>query len=323
MFDNFAVSCISLALGLISVASAQSQGYPDKPVRVVVPLSTGSSSDALARYTALRLSEAWKQQVVVENAPGANGMTGAAIVAKAAPDGYTLMIMANNHIVNPSLYKNMPFDAIKDFSWIASLANAPIMLVANGALPVRTLKELVAYAKGRPAGLSYGSPGSGSSSHLAMELVRLGTGMNLVHVPYKAVSQAQTDLISGQLQTMFMVPIAAIPHAQAGRLHILAAAGAKRFSQLPDVPTLAEEGLKGFDVMPWVGLMGPAGMRPDLVKRIASDVAKALGTDEARQRALGLGLEVALKAPEEFEPFVVRDKDHWAELVRRSGARVD
>ena len=319
MFRSVAALCAAL----VFAAGARGQAYPEKPVRVVVPLSTGSASDALARYTASRLADLWKQQVIVENAPGANGMTGAAIVAKAAPDGYTLMIMANNHIVNPSLYKAMPFDAIKDFTWIANLANAPILLVANGALPVRNLKELVAYAKSQPSGLSYGSPGSGSSSHLAMELVRLGTGMNLVHVPYKAVSQAQTDLISGQLQTMFMVPVAAMPQAQAGRLRILAAAGARRFSQLPDVPTLAEEGIKGFDVMPWVGMMGPAGMRPDLVKRIASDVARALGTDEARQRALTLGLEVALKGPEEFEPFVVRDTEHWAELVRRSGARVD
>ena len=310
-------------LSLLFAGAAFGQAYPEKPVRVVVPLSTGSSSDALARYVAAGLSSLWRQQVVIENAPGANGMTGAAIVAKAAPDGYTLMIMANNHIVNPSLYKNMPFDAIRDFTWIASLANAPILLVANGALPVRTLKELIAYAKSQPAGLSYGSPGSGSSSHLAMELVRLGTGMNLVHVPYKAVSQAQTDLIAGQLQTMFMVPVAAIPQAQAGRLHILAVAGGRRFSQLPEVPTLAEEGLKGFDVMPWVGMMGPAGMRPELVRRISNDVARVLGTEEARQRALTLGLEVAIKGSDEFEPFVVRDTQHWAELVRRSGARVD
>lgn len=319
MFRTFT----AFSLSLLFAGAAFGQAYPEKPVRVVVPLSTGSSSDALARYVAAGLSGFWKQQVVIENAPGANGMTGAAIVAKAPPDGYTLMIMANNHIVNPSLYKNMPFDAIRDFTWIASLANAPILLVANGALPVRTVKELIAYAKSRPAGLSYGSPGSGSSSHLAMELVRLGTGMNLVHVPYKAVSQAQTDLISGQLQTMFMVPVAAIPQAQAGRLHILAVAGGRRFSQLPEVPTLAEEGLKGFDVMPWVGMMGPAGMRPDLVRRISNDVARVLGTEEARQRALTLGLEVAIKGSDEFEPFVVRDTQHWAELVRRSGARVD
>jgi tripartite-type tricarboxylate transporter receptor subunit TctC len=142
-------------------------------------------------------------------------------------------------------------------------------------------------------------------------------------VPYKAVSQAQTDLISGQLQTMFMVPITAIPQAQAGRLHILAAAGGRRFSQLPEVPTLAEEGIKGFDVSPWVGMMGPAGMRPEVVKLISADLARALGTEEARQRALALGLEVSLKGYEEFESFVQRDKDHWAELVRRSGARVD
>jgi tripartite-type tricarboxylate transporter receptor subunit TctC len=319
MFRSLAV----LFFGFVFSGSAASQAWPEKPVRIVVPLSTGSASDALARYTATRLTELWKQQAVIENAPGANGMTGAAIVAKAAPDGYTLMIMANNHIVNPSLYKSMPFDAIRDFTWIANLADAPILLVANGALPVKSLRDLVAYAKTKPAGLSYGSPGSGSSSHLAMELVRLGTGMNLVHVPYKAVSQAQTDLISGQLQTMFMVPVTAIPHAQAGRLHILAAAGGRRFSQLPNVPTLAEEGLKGFNVMPWVGMMGPAGMRPELVRRIGDDVAKALGTDEARQRALLLGLEVSLKGPEEFAPFVVRDTEHWAELVRKSGARVD
>jgi tripartite-type tricarboxylate transporter receptor subunit TctC len=314
---------LALLLAAFSAATVFAQAYPEKPVRVVVPLSTGSSSDALARYTAGRLSELWKQQVIVENAPGANGMTGAAIVAKAPADGYTLMIMANNHIVNPSLYKSMPFDAIRDFTWIANLANAPIMLVANGALPVRSLKDLVAYAKTQSGGLSYGSPGSGSSSHLAMELVRLGTGMNLVHVPYKAVSQAQTDLISGQLQTMFMVPITAIPQAQAGRLHILAAAGGRRFSQLPDVPTLAEEGIKGFDVSPWVGMMGPAGMRTELVRRISGDVARALGTEEARQRALALGLEIALMGHDDFDKFVVRDTAHWAELVRRSGARVD
>ena len=319
MFRTLAFLFVSLSFA--GLASAQT--FPAKPVRVVVPLSTGSSSDALARYVAARLSDLWRQQVVIENAPGANGMTGAAIVARALPDGYTLMIMANNHIVNPSLYKTMSFDAIKDFTWIANLANAPIMLVANGALPVRSLKELIAFAKSQPSGLSYGSPGSGSSSHLAMELVRLSTGMNLVHVPYKAVSQAQTDLISGQLQTMFMVPITAIPQAQAGRLHILAAAGGRRFSQLPDVPTLAEEGIKGFDVSPWVGMMGPAGMRPEVVKLISGDVARALGTEEARQRALALGLEVALKSHEEFESFVLRDKDHWAELVKRSGARVD
>jgi tripartite-type tricarboxylate transporter receptor subunit TctC len=313
----------ALLLGMFFAGSAAGQTYPDRPVRIVVPLSTGSSSDALARYVAARLSDVWKQQVVVENAPGANGMTGALIVAKAAPDGYTLMIMANQHIVNPSLYKNMPFDAIKDFTWIAGLADAPIMLVANASLRVRSLKDLVAYARTQPAGLSYGSPGSGSSSHLAMELVRQGTGMNLVHVPYKAVSQAQTDLISGQLQTMFMVPVAAMPQALAGRLNIIGAAGPRRFSQLPEVPTLAEEGLKGFDVMPWVAMMGPAGMRGDLVKRIHNDVAGVLGTDEARQRVLRLGLDVVLKGPDELEDFVMRDKDHWGDLVKRSGARVD
>ncbi len=321
MSRSFALT-VSL-LWAAMAAGAYAQLYPARAVRIIVPLSTGSASDALARTLAGRLGETWGQQVIVENMPGANGIIAAQTVAKAAPDGHTLMMCASNHVINAALYKSLPYDPVKSFSPIAQVAVVPLVLAVHPALPVRNVKEFVALAKARPGELVYASPGSGSPTHLAMELLKTVAGVNLVHVPYKAVSQAQTDLLAGQIPMMFIVPHVGVAQAKAGRLRLLGISSLQRVSIAPDVPTLDEAGLKGYEVVPWVTMFGPVGLPADLVTKISGDVLKIAGTPDMQERIRSLGLEASLKGPQELRDFLPRDTDKWGDMVRRSGAKID
>jgi tripartite-type tricarboxylate transporter receptor subunit TctC len=291
---------------------------------MVVPLATGSASDAFARQLAQRLTELWGQSVLVENMPGSNGMIGAQAVARSQPDGYTLMVMAANHVINPSLQPKMPYDAVNDFTWIAQLGFTPLLLVVNPALPVKSLRDLVMLAKRQPGDLTYGSAGSGSPSHLAMEWLGIASGVQFRHIPYKAISQAQSDLIAGHIGAMFMVPSVAIPQAKAGKLRVLATSTLARVPAAADVPTAEESGgLKGFEVKPWVTLGAPAGMRAELVQRIAGDVAKITGDTAFQERVRTVGMEVSFVGPTGLREMMVKDVERWGEIVRRSGAKVD
>ena len=314
---------LAVWLAVLLAEPAHPQSYPARPVRIVVPLSTGSASDALARSIAAKLGEVWGQQVVVENMPGANGIIAAQAVAKAAPDGYTLMVCASNHVINAGLYKSLPYDPVKSFTPLAQMAIVPLVLAVHPSLPARNIREFVALAKARPGELVYASPGSGSPTHLAMELLKTVAGVDLVHVPYKAVSQAQTDLLAGQIPMMFIVPHVGVAQARAGRLRLLGISSLQRVSIAPDVPTLDEAGLKGYEVVPWVTMFGPAGLASELVAKISGDVVRIAGTPEMQERMRNLGLEAAVKGPQELRDFLPRDTEKWGDLVRRSGAKID
>ncbi|MCC6532890.1 MAG: tripartite tricarboxylate transporter substrate binding protein [Burkholderiales bacterium] len=314
---------LAFALAAVLGLPVFAQTYPSKPVRLIVPYSTGSATDALARLIAQRLSESLRQQVVVDNQPGANGIPASAAVAKAPPDGHMLIMIAANHVVNASLYSKLPFDTLKDFTPVVRVAFAPFILTVHPSLPVKNLKELIAFAKSRPGQLNYGSPSNGSPAHLATELLKTMTGIDLVHVPYKAAAQAQADLLGGQIPVMFVVASAAIPQVAAGRLRALGITTAKRIQAAADIPTVDEAGVKGFELISWIGLAGPAGMPADIVNRLGAEVTKIVQAPENRERIQRLGLEISLMPGAEFAAYMGKEQARLGEVVRKAGARLD
>jgi tripartite-type tricarboxylate transporter receptor subunit TctC len=317
-----ALAVVAVALAL-TCAAAGAQSYPSRAIRIIVPYSTGSATDALARLVAQRLSDTVGQQVVVDNQPGANGIPATAAVAKAAPDGYTLIMLAANHVVNASLYSKLPYDPLKDFRPIVRIAFAPFILTVHPSLPVGNLKEFIAFAKARPGQLNYASPSNGSPAHLATELMKTMAGLDLAHIPYKGAAQAQSDVIGGQVPVMIIVASAALPQIQAGRLRALGVTTPQRLAQAPDIPTLDEAGLKGFEMISWIGLAGPAGLPGDLTSRLASEVSKIVREPAVAERIRGLGLEISLMEAEAFAAYMAKEQARWGEVVRRAGARLD
>lgn len=305
------------------VSTAAAQRFPTHAVRLMVPYSSGSATDVLARTVGEKLSEAWSQAVVVEDQPGANGTIVAALVAKATPDGYTLLMIAANHVINASLYKSLPYDDIKDFTAITRIGQAAFVLCVNPALPVKTVAELVALAKQQPGKLNYSSPGNGTPGHLALEMLKTLSGANIVHVPYKGAAQATTDLIGGQVQAGFVVESTAIPLIKSGKLRPLAISSGTRSAQLPDVPTVAESGYPDFNVVSWIGVVGPAGMSPDVVSTISTAVLKVLEMPEVKARITGLGLTAFPAPSSEFAAYMASEHAKWAKAVKESGASID
>lgn len=308
---------------LVAAHAAWAQGYPTHPVRLVVPYAAGTATDVLARTVAERLSATWGQPVVVENLPGANGTIATAQVAKAAPDGYTLLMVAANHVINASLYRSLTYDSVKDFRALARVGEASFVLCVNPAVPAKSVAELVALAKAQPGKINYASPGSGTPGHLAMEMLKTRTGADIVHVPYKNAGQVATDLVGGQIQAAFIVESTAIPLIQSGKLRPLGMSGARRSSRLPDVPTIAEAGYADFDVVSWIGLAGPARMPPEIVSAISAAVLKAVDTPEVSGRITGLGLTPFPASADVFATYMAAEQEKWADAVRRSGAKLD
>ena len=317
---------VSLIVGLIAAlvaVAALAQAYPSKAVKIVVPLGTGSASDAMTRIMAQKLNEAWSQPVVVENQPGANGIPATAAVVKSPPDGYTLMILAVNHVINPSLYSKLPYDTLRDIKPIARMGFTPLLLVTHPSVPAKSVKEFVALAKARPGQLNYGSAGVGSPSHLSGELLQSMTGIKTVHVPYKVVANAQTDVVGGQIEFLFVVPSFAIPQIKAGRLRGLGVASLKRMPQLPDLPTIDESGVRGFEVLAWLGIAGPGNISDEVVNRVANDTIHVLGLPDVRERIYTLGLEISTMPPRDFQDYVVKEQAKWAKIVKESGAKAE
>jgi len=314
------------AIGALLAAyalQAAAQTYPAKPVRIIVPYGTGSATDALARLIAQKMSDSVGQQVVVDNQPGANGIPASAAVAKAPPDGYTLIMIAANHVVNASLYSKLPYDTLKDFKPVLRVAFAPFILTVHPSLPVNNLRELIALAKSRPGELNYASPSNGSPAHLATELLKAQTGVNMTHIPYKAAAQAQADVIGGQVPVMFIVAAAAIPQIKAGRLRALGVTTLERLVQIPEVPTIDEAGIKGFEVISWIGFAGPAGLPADIVSKLGGEFTRIAQQPENTERIKGLGLEISLMQAEPFAIYMAKEQARWAEVVKRAGARLD
>lgn len=313
---------VALLLAVSGPVLAQDK-YPAKPVTLVVPHAAGGANDTIARVVAQKLTEQTGQSFIVENRPGAGGNVGTAMVAKAKPDGYTLLLTVNSsHVINPALYKSTGFDPIKDFEPITPVATAGYVLVANNQFPARNVSELVALAKAQPGRIAIGSAGNGTLNHLIGEMLGKATGIHLMHVPYKGASAAVTDLVAGQVQVSIQSLPSSISFIKAGRLKVLGVVNEKRVSALPDVATIGET-VKGFGSTPWYGLLAPAGTPKAIVKQLQAEVVKALDSADARERLAGVGCESFKSTPEQFALLIRDDLPKWAHIVKESGAVID
>jgi len=307
---------------IATVASAQS--YPNRAIRLVVPFPAAGTTDILARAAAQKLTEAFGQSVVVDNRPGAAGNIGSDLVAKSAPDGYTLLMgTVGTHAINPSLYSKMPYDHVKDFVPVVLVAGVPNVLVVNPALPVNSVADLIKLTKDKPGQINFASSGSGTSIHLSGELFKTMAGVDITHIPYKGSSPALTDLMGGQVQIMFDNLPSALPQIKAGKLRAIAVTSLKRAPVLPDVPTISESGLPGFEASSWFGVLAPAGTPAPIVARINAEVNKWLQSAEAREKLLSQGAEAAGGSPEQFANHIRAESEKWAKVVKASGAKVD
>ena len=316
------LACL-LALLVVASPPADAQGYPAKPVRFIIPFPPGGPTDILGRMVATRLSETWAVAVVPDNRPGAGGNVGTEQCAKSAPDGYTACMLSIAQTISPAIYPKLGFDPVRDFAHVTLLATLPSLLVVHPSLPVRYVKELVALAKARPGALSYASGGAGTSTQLLMELFKLDTGTNIVHVPYKGTGPALVDQLSGRIEVAFSTIIAVLPYTQSGRLRAIAVSTRERFPTLAGVPTVAESGLKGFDGGSWQGVIMPAGTPRDIVHKASQDLTKMLGAPDTRDRILAMGGIALAHTPDAFTAFVRSEVDKWAKVVKAAGIRAE
>ncbi len=316
------------AVVLISVpvlSGAQDPAFPSRQVKIVVPTSPGGATDAFSRALAPRLAELWGQSVLIENRPGANQILGADHVSKSSPDGYTLLVSdASSFVMNPHLYKKLPYDGLNGFTPITVLVRFPWVIAVHASLPVNSFQELVAYAKANPGKISYGSFGLGSSAHISVDYLKNLLGIDIVHVPYKGAGPAVTDLLSGQIQMMMVTPLLVEPHARAGRLRLVAAATAQRIPALPNLPTVAESGVPGYEAGTWFALAGPAAMPRDVVARIYADTMKILSNPGFREQYVNRQwFEVVGNTPEQFAEFLKTEYVRWERLIGLSRVSVE
>ncbi|MEJ0069079.1 MAG: tripartite tricarboxylate transporter substrate binding protein [Pseudomonadota bacterium] len=306
---------------LLGGSAAESETYPSRPVRVIVPFPPGGPGDTLARILADKIAPSWGQPLLIDNRGGAGGNIGSAAVARAAPDGYTLLLHASNLVLNANFYDDMPFDAVKDFTPISGLAFYMLVLDVHPATPARTLAEFVALAKARPGGLTMANTGTGSPTHLAAALFRQVAGINLIDVPYQGAAPANTALLAGETAGMFNNPLNTLPFLPSGKLHALAVTGATRLALLPDVPTIAESGYPGFEAGTWYGLFGPAHLPPDIVATLHAQTIRALRLPDVAARLAEQGWNILASPPDVFAAFVAAESDKWARVVRTAGIK--
>lgn len=302
-------------------APAAAQSYPNRPVRIIVPFAPGGPPDVIGRLVAQQLQVQTGQPFVVENRTGADGVIGSQAVAEAAPDGYTILITSSSFVINPNFHKKMPFDVVRDFEPVTDMAVIDAYILAlNPDVPAKNVQEMIALARAPGNHMSYGSPGIGNGLHLAAELFKMQTKTNMVHVPYKGVAPALTGLIAGEVQMMFLTPPGTLSYIEAGKIRALAYSGATRFGPLPDVPTLAEQGVSGMDVLSsWTGMFAPAKTPPDIVERLNAEVRKALAAPAVRDRIIQIGLRPFGNPSAEFKPYVADQARRIAEIVKAAG----
>jgi len=322
-FLRHAASLLAATLGALAMGASAQAAYPDKPVHIVVGFSAGGTTDVIARIMAKELSQALDQSFVVENKPGAGSNIATEYVARAQPDGYTLLFVAVTSAINQTLYKNVKFDLTKDFAPVALGAKVPNILVVNPNVPVKSVKELVDYARANPGKLAFASSGSGTSIHMAGELFKLRAGLDVLHVPYKGSAPAVTDLIGGQVQFMFDNMPSSWPHVKGGKLRALAVTTAKRSPTAPDLPTMQESGFDKFDVSSWFGLIAPAGTPPEVIEKLNAVMVKAQDNPDVQKAFAGLGAVGEKTTPAEFGAFIKSEVESWAPVVKASGAQVD
>ena len=316
---------IGAALALATSPSlAQPSAFPDRPIHFVVGFTPGGPSDILSRALGQKLAEQWGQQVVIENRPGAGGNIAAEAVARSAPDGYT-WLLGNNSILatNASLYRKLGYDPVKDFAPVALVAIQPNILVVNQQVPAGSVSELIALARAKPGQLNYASSGSGAAAHLSGELFKAMTGVDMVHVPYKGAQPALTDVIAGQAQLMFATSASVLPHVKTGRLRALAVTTAQRSATVPELPTVAEAGVPGFESITWHGVVVPAATPAPLVQRLNRDIVAVLQMPDVRERLAALGAEVVGGTPSDFADYIAKEIPKWSKVVKDSGARAE
>jgi len=319
---RFVLWLIALSIAVTS-ASVQAQAYPTKPVRLLVGFTPGGGVDINARLLASKLTELFSQQVIVENRPGAGTNIANEYVARSAPDGYTLLFNSPAVVINMALYRNPPYDTLRDFAGVSVFSESTNLLVVPASLPAKSLKELVALARKQPGALNYSSAGAGSTQHLAGELFKLRTGTSIVHVPYKGSAPSIAALLAAEVQLSFINPVAVGPHVKSGRLRALAVAGAKRTELMPEIPTMKEAGVEGVEVPLWFGLLAPSATPRETVRTLAAAVAKSAHSPDIRKRLLEQGAEPVGNTPEEFDLLLRSDVSRWGEVVKISGARAD
>jgi tripartite-type tricarboxylate transporter receptor subunit TctC len=314
-----ALACLAALAG----AAAHAQQYPSKPVRLVVGYPPGGAVDAIARVLAQPLGQAFGQQFVIENRGGASGIIGADVTAKSPPDGYTLIVLSGTHTVNPSLYKKLPYDTERDFAAISMLASSAYILVVHPSLPVKSVRELIAFAKKNRGQINYASSGNAGMPHLSGELFKVKSGIEMTHIPYKGSAAVTTAVLSGEVPIMFSNLISTMPQVQAGRFRALGVTGLARIAAAPDVPTIAEAGLPGYEVVGWYGFMAPANTPAEIINRLSAQTAKALQAPEVLKRFANEGIDAVGSTPEAFAKVIREDIVKWGEVVRQSGAKVD
>ena len=312
-------AALTLVAGSALAAAAEGPAatYPDKPIRIIVAYTPAGATDILARAVGQKMTEAWGQPVIVENRPGANGNIGTEVAAKATPDGYTLlMVTAGTHGVNPGLYRKLPWDAVRDFAPVSLVAMVPNIMVVNPSLPVKSVNEFIAYAKANPGKLSYGSPGLGSTAHMSVELFKTMTGTDMLHVPYKGSAGVMQDVIAGQIAvTIDNMPVY-LPQVKAGKLRALAVSPAKRSPAVPDLPTIAEAGVPGYDATAWFGLVAPAGVPRPIVAKLAGETQRILRLPDVAERLSGLGAEPVGSSPDQFAAFIKSEIAKWKKVIQ-------
>ncbi len=314
---------LALLLVLFAGTAAAQGSYPSKPIRLVVGYPPGGATDIVARILANKLQESLGQTVIVENKPGATSNIASELVVKSAPDGYTLLVGSIASATNMVVYKNLAFDTLRDLAPVTQLMSAPSVLAVHPSFPAKNLQELIALAKRNPGKYAFASTGSGSSPHLAGELLKLRAGIDLIHVPYKGAAPALSDLLGGQVQMAFQTALSAVPHLQSGQLRAIAVAAGKRLTQLPNTPTMAEAGLPDLEVSSWNGLFAPAKTPPEIIARLHKEAVKALAAPDVREKLNAQGAEAVGSTPEEFRAYISAEIDKWGKVVRASGARVD
>lgn len=324
MIHRSALALLLLPLLAAGSTLAATQPYPTRSIRLVVPFAAGGGTDIVARTVGQKLGEQLGQQVVVDNRAGAAGIIGTEVVAKSAADGYTLLMGSNGPLaINPSFYAKLPYDPLKDLTPVALVTTMPFVMVVHPSLPVKSVKDLVALAKARPGQLNFASPGNGSTNHLSGELLKVMAGINIVHVPYKGVALSAADLISGQVQLLSGDLSTLMPHVRSGKMKALAVTSAKRSTLVPDLPTVSESGVPGYEVSGWFGVLAPAGTPREIVVRLNAEIVKGLGSSDVRERLAALGGEVAGGTPEQFADHLRGEVAKWGKLITAIGLKAE
>ena len=313
---------VGVLMGLAGSAAAQ-QVYPNKPIRFITPFAPGGSTTILARMVAQKLTESWGQQVIVENRPGGNTVIGTESLGKSPPDGYTIMLTSNIHVINPNLNPNLPYDPVKDFAPIGTVSRIELVLVVHPSVPANNLQEFIALAKAKPGELNFGTSGNGSGPHMSTELFNIVAGTKMQHIPYKGSGQVLPDLIGGQIQLSFQTPVAVISHIRSGKLRAIAASGETRFAALPQVPTFAEAELPGYDYRGWFGIVAPAGTPREIIDKMSAELAKILRTPDTREKLLDQAMEPFILTPDEVSALIKADLAKYARIVKSANIKFE